>query len=48
MYHNDMVCTLVLCTLSAVLQHGKTALDFSQEDDVKEALLEHRFSAEVC
>ncbi len=29
------------------LQQGKTAVDFSEEDNVKEALLEHRFSAEV-
>ena len=29
------------------VQQGKTAVDFSKEDDVKEALLEHRFSAEV-
>ena len=29
-------------------QEGKTALDFGQEgDDVKEALLSHRFSGEV-
>ena len=40
-------CYVWLSVITVSMQQGKTAVDFSEEDDVKEALLEHRFSAEV-